>query len=121
MNVKRRAARLLKEISAASDAQQEEILSRMKTDSSSREAMEYLEAKGLVKLTHAYGGDIVFFRLLPVSAVYLQEQKDRVRERWTDRIIGFVIGVAAAVTANLLTGYAQSAVLSLSRLLQTLR
>ncbi len=99
MNVKRRAARLLKEISAASDAQQEEILSRMKTDSSSREAMEYLEAKGLVKLTHAYGGDIVFFRLLPVSAVYLQEQKDRVRERWTDRIIGLIVGVASTVLA----------------------
>ena len=97
MNVKRRADKLLKEIRAG--AGDDAILSRINSDSRTRDAMEYLEAKGLVKVSRALGGDIVFFHLNPGSSAYLQDQKDSSREKWTDRIIGFIAGIASSVLA----------------------
>ncbi len=97
MNVKRRAYNLLKEIRTGSDAQHDAILSRINSDPKTRDAMEYLEAKGLVKVSRALGGDIAFFHFNPGSSAYLQDQKDRSREKWTDRFIGFIAGIASSV------------------------
>ena len=110
MNVRRRANKLLKEIQSASDAQYNAFLSRINSDSASREAMEYLAAKGVVKVSRAMGGDIVFFHLLPQSTAYLQDQKDRTREKWADRLIGFIAGVASSVLTYFLIQAIQASI-----------
>ena len=69
----------------------------MNTDPKTRDAVEYLAAKGLVKVTHANGGNIVFYHVYPESIAYLQDQSDHAREKWTDRIAGFIAGVATSV------------------------
>lgn len=119
MNVKRRAYNLLKEIRTGSDAQYDAILSRINSDPKTRDAMEYLEAKGLVKVSRALGGDIVFFHLNPGSSAYLQDQQDRSREKWLNRLFGYILGVITGLTVNLLTGYAQSAVSAVLQWLQS--
>ena len=121
MNVKRRAVKLLKEIRAVPDGQYDRILTRVNAEPADREALEHLEAEGLVKLTRAMGGDIVFLHLLPGSASWIQDRADRRREKWLNRLLGYVLGVMTGLTANLLTGYAQSAVSAVIQWLRSLQ
>ena len=76
------------------------IIDRVNKSASAREALEYLEAKELVSVSRAWGGAVISVSLSPKGETFFQDRADRRREKWTDRIIGFVAGVASTVLAQ---------------------
>lgn len=100
MNTHKRADKLLKELTKSTDSGMAAIIDRVNNSPSDREALEYLEAKELVSLSRAWGGAVVSVALSAKGQTFFQDRADRRREKWADRILGFVAGVASTVLAQ---------------------
>ena len=63
--------------------------------------LRFLSAKNLVKLSPA-GDNELFAELTSKGRTYFSDKKERALRSVKDRLVGFVIGVAATVAADLL-------------------
>lgn len=110
MNIERKAHKLLREILDCSDMTRSDLPSRVSRDPSARKALEYLEAKAFVKVTRAWGGDVMDVVPLPSGIAFFTDRRAGMRQRWADRFAGFVVGVAASVAAHFIIQAIQAAI-----------
>lgn len=96
----RKRDKLLREILDTPDSERVGLIRRVQSDAASREALEHLRAKGYVEIRRAWGDDILDVFPTDSGKTYFQDRAARRREKWLDRLIGFIAGVLTTVAAH---------------------
>lgn len=96
MLIRYRMNKIVRLLSGGNEAEVMELISSDKY----RDALLALEAVGSVRVTKAWGGEILKVFLLDSYAGYKLSRHDV----WTNRLWGFVFGVATSVATAFITG-----------------
>lgn len=78
------------------------FLSQLKADPKLMEALALLETGGYITVKRAWGGELISVRPELRGKAYFAARAERRREKWLDRLCGFLSGVAVTVIADLI-------------------
>lgn len=94
--------RIMRELSESGSEMRTDLLRELNTNQKLQESLALLETRGYVSVRRAWGGDIVSVTASQRGRAYFIEKTERRREKWLDRLYGFLSGVAVTVIADLI-------------------
>lgn len=79
-----------------------DFFSQLQANQKKLDALAFLESSGYITVQRALGGAFISIRPEAHGKAYFVEKAQRRREKWLDRLYGFLSGVAATAIGGLI-------------------
>ena len=93
---------IMRELSGSRSEDVADLLRELNSNPKMQESLALLETRGYISVQRAWGGTIVSVSTSQRGNAYFTEKAERRREKWLDRLYGFISGVAVTAIGGLI-------------------
>ena len=102
MSSRKLCDRIMRELAEPRSEMRTDFLQELNSNQKLQESLALLESRGYLSVRRAWGGEIVSVTASQRGRTYSTEKAERRREKWLDRLYGFLSGVAVTVIGELI-------------------